>query len=61
MKHRNRPAQIRNPQITAKCVACQHKEILSQQQMDDAKRDGTATCSKCFSPMLVVSIAAAIQ
>lgn len=51
-KLKNKPVEVR---ITAKCVGCHKEAVLTDKQIEEAKRDGAAISTCCFMPMVVES------
>lgn len=46
----------KNPHVvklTARCVSCKHKWVMTAGQLSEAQSLGTACCPKCYSPATV--------
>ena len=43
-------------EVVAQCVFCQHKEVLTAAQVEQAQRDNAPpACSRCTGPMATVA------
>jgi len=39
--------------LKCRCVVCDHIEVLTDKQLEEAKEDGCPCCSECLGPMIL--------